>query len=130
MRSRSPFASSSTTSSRFSKSDEHGRHPDGRRVRTDALPEETDFRDTGCEFAKSCLSCPFSTCLYEKFARPAVAVAALKSIARLRPTPTHASADALARELGITRRQIYRLQRVKAGLSPLPGLRAASANQA
>ncbi len=28
-------------------------------------PEYCRYRDEGCEFARSCLNCPFSKCIYE-----------------------------------------------------------------
>lgn len=34
-------------------------------VRCDALPEHTDYRDTGCEVSPSCLSCPLPKCRYD-----------------------------------------------------------------
>jgi len=33
----------------------------------DRLPEYSHYRDEGCEFASSCLSCPFPRCVYEEF---------------------------------------------------------------
>jgi AraC-like DNA-binding protein len=32
----------------------------------DLLPEYCRYRDEGCEFAGSCLSCPFPQCLYDE----------------------------------------------------------------
>ena len=32
----------------------------------DLLPEYCHYRDEGCEFAGSCLRCPFPRCLYEE----------------------------------------------------------------
>jgi len=32
----------------------------------DLLPEYCRYRDEGCEFADSCLNCPFSQCIYEQ----------------------------------------------------------------
>ena len=31
----------------------------------DLLPEYMRYRDEGCEFADSCLNCPFPKCIYE-----------------------------------------------------------------
>ena len=31
----------------------------------DLPPEYCRYRDEGCEFARSCLNCPFSKCIYE-----------------------------------------------------------------
>ena len=36
-----------------------------RRDELDLLPEQVRYRDDGCEFASSCLDCPFSKCIYE-----------------------------------------------------------------
>jgi hypothetical protein len=35
------------------------------RVRKDMLPDGTDYADTGCELAKSCLRCPLARCKYD-----------------------------------------------------------------
>ena len=32
----------------------------------DLPPEYCRYRDAGCEFASSCLNCPFSQCIYEQ----------------------------------------------------------------
>lgn len=32
----------------------------------DLRPEYCQYRDEGCEYAKSCLECPFPKCLYEE----------------------------------------------------------------
>ncbi len=32
----------------------------------DLLPEYCHYRDQGCEFADSCLNCPFPQCLYDE----------------------------------------------------------------
>ncbi len=42
------------------------RHPNGRKVRKEALPEYANYQDTGCSLAPSCLSCPFVSCRYDK----------------------------------------------------------------
>jgi hypothetical protein len=33
---------------------------------TDLLPEYCRYRDEGCEFAASCLDCPYPQCLYDE----------------------------------------------------------------
>jgi len=33
---------------------------------TDPLPEYFQYRDEGCEFAPSCLGCPYEMCIYEE----------------------------------------------------------------
>jgi hypothetical protein len=37
-----------------------------RRTRRDALPEHTQYADTGCEVHHSCLSCPLVRCRYDE----------------------------------------------------------------
>ena len=36
-----------------------------RRDELDLPPEYVEYRDEGCDFAESCLNCPFSKCIYE-----------------------------------------------------------------
>jgi len=36
------------------------------RVRSDSLPEQTRYRDDGCEVNPSCLTCPLPRCRYEE----------------------------------------------------------------
>lgn len=36
-----------------------------RDLRSDALPEEHEYRDEGCDAAPSCLACPFVECRYD-----------------------------------------------------------------
>jgi hypothetical protein len=36
------------------------------RVRTDALPEFTEYTDSGCSIFGSCLHCPQEHCLYDE----------------------------------------------------------------
>jgi hypothetical protein len=81
-------------------------------ARADALPEHTDYRDTGCELAPSCLSCPLARCRYDEPAnlRRLRADRRDREIAYLRrkhrvPIKTIASA------YGLTRRSIFRILR-------------------
>ncbi len=41
------------------------RHPNGRKIRREALPEYANYKDTGCDLAPSCLSCPFVRCRHD-----------------------------------------------------------------
>jgi hypothetical protein len=36
------------------------------RTGRDLLPEYTRYKDEGCEYARSCLECPFPRCLYDE----------------------------------------------------------------
>ncbi|HEY5639074.1 MAG TPA: hypothetical protein VIW01_03410 [Dehalococcoidia bacterium] len=42
------------------------RGADKSRVRSDALPEFTRYRDNGCDVSPSCLTCPLPRCRYEE----------------------------------------------------------------
>ena len=42
------------------------RDADKPRVRSDALPEFTRYRDSGCDVSPSCLTCPLPRCRYEE----------------------------------------------------------------
>lgn len=37
-----------------------------RRTRRDALPEHTQYADTGCDWHPTCLTCPFVRCRYDE----------------------------------------------------------------
>ena len=39
--------------------------PFGKARRSRGLPENTEYKDTGCDLAHSCLSCPFEVCRYD-----------------------------------------------------------------
>ena len=41
------------------------RHPNGRKIRREALPEYANYQDTGCDLAPSCLRCPFVRCRHD-----------------------------------------------------------------
>jgi transposase-like protein len=43
----------------------HVGKPEGE-ARCGAYPEETDYKDTGCDLHPACLTCPFEYCRYDK----------------------------------------------------------------
>jgi hypothetical protein len=80
--------------------------------RIDALPEHTNYADTGCDLYASCLSCPLPRCRYEE---PGGASALLRggrnaSILRL-ARQDHLGVDTLAQRFGLSRRTIFRILR-------------------
>lgn len=89
-------------------------HADGARagggfaagVRRDALPEGTEYRDTGCSVSASCLACPLAECRYvvppnvQRRAAESVRARELRS-AGLRPVE-------IARALGRSKRSVFR----------------------
>jgi Homeodomain-like domain-containing protein len=81
-------------------------------TRIDALPEHTDYADTGCDLYPSCLRCPLPRCRYED---PGGAAAMLRngrdaSIVRL-AEERGMSVDRLAEMFGLSRRTIFRVLR-------------------
>ncbi len=81
-------------------------------VRADALPEHTDYRDTGCELAPSCLACPLARCRYDEpvTLRRLTADRRDREIAYIRRR-YRAPIKMLASAYGLTRRSIFRILR-------------------
>lgn len=81
-------------------------------VRRDTLPEHTDYRDTGCELAPSCLRCPLARCKYDepRADRRAPTRVRDREIALLRRRH-RAPVALLAGTYGLTRRSIFRILR-------------------
>ncbi|GAB4337431.1 MAG: hypothetical protein Kow0010_25610 [Dehalococcoidia bacterium] len=82
------------------------------RPRSDALPENTEYRDTGCDLYPSCLRCPLPRCRYED---PGGAAAILRdgrdaAILRLAGDGTM-TIDQIAETFGLSRRTIFRVLR-------------------
>jgi hypothetical protein len=82
------------------------------RVRPDALPEHTEYRDSGCELSKSCLACPLSRCKYDASvgSRKLAVEPRDREIAYLRRR-YRAPIAMLATNYGLTRRTIFRILR-------------------
>lgn len=80
------------------------------RVREDALPEHTDYRDTGCDVSPTCLGCPLARCKYDDPppSRAQTFAARDREIVLLR-TRYHAPVDLLATTYGISRRSVFRI---------------------
>jgi hypothetical protein len=82
----------------------------GRRTRFDALPEYSDYTDTGCDLYPSCLRCPLPRCRYDD---PGGASAVLRggrdaAIVRLADRDG-VPVDRLAEMFGLSRRTIFRV---------------------
>lgn len=80
-----------------------------KKVRSDALPEYTRYRDDGCDVHPICLTCPLPRCRYEE---PGGLRAILneyrdRQITSLRKRG--ASVDELAGQFGISRRTVFRV---------------------
>jgi len=85
------------------------------RVRADALPEFTRYRDEGCDFHPSCLTCPLPRCRYDEpgGVRALLNLGRDREIFHLRRRQGLA-VETLARRYGVSRRTVFRiLQRGK-----------------
>ncbi|MGI8925815.1 MAG: helix-turn-helix domain-containing protein [Tepidiformaceae bacterium] len=85
-------------------------------ARIDALPEYSDYADTGCDLYPSCLHCPLPKCRYDD---PGGAPAMLRtgrdaSILRL-AAEDGVTVDGLAQMFGLSRRTIFRVLRTGRG---------------
>jgi hypothetical protein len=101
------------------------------RVRIDALPDETDYRDTGCELAKSCLQCPFERCKHDVRggAQRLSAEARDREIALLH-RKHGVPAMLLAYTYGVSRRTVFRALRAHPPDGPAPVAMISARHQA
>lgn len=76
----------------------------------DGLPENTNYRDDGCDIHDHCLSCPLPACRYELPPGRARALAQAAELGRI--LARGFSLDDAAVELGVSRRTVYRLRRM------------------
>lgn len=85
------------------------RHANGRKVRTDALPEHIDYRDGGCQFASSCLRCPLERCRYDTPGGARTLLQTPRDRALRRRRDEGARIETLAAEFGLSRRSVFRI---------------------
>ena len=80
-----------------------------RRVREDALPENLEYADSGCDLWDHCLTCPLPRCRYDEpgGARQLFLRERDREIARLY-RGDGVSIDVLARRFSISRRSVFR----------------------
>ena len=86
----------------------------------DGLPENTHYRDDGCDLHHECLSCPLPACRYEMPPGRARALAQAAALGRLLERGW--TMDEAATELGVSRRTVYRLRRIGAPPARVPVL--------
>lgn len=80
------------------------------RPRIDALPEYTEFSDTGCDLYASCLHCPLPRCRYdEPGGAPAIRRAERDTAMRRLADDERLSVDDLAERFGVSRRTVFRV---------------------
>lgn len=90
-------------------------------ARADALPEYTDYADTGCDLYPSCLHCPLPRCRYEEPGGAAAMIRTGRDASILRMADQQdMSVDRLAEMFGLSRRTIFRVLRAGGRSSRLP----------
>ena len=80
-----------------------------RRVRADALPEHTHYRDDGCDIHPHCLTCPLPRCRYDE---PGGLRAMLNSYRDERIVALRrqgAAVDEIAERYALSRRTVFRI---------------------
>ena len=75
---------------------------------TDLLPEYCHYKDEGCEFAASCLDCPFSRCVYDEPGGKQHFVKELRNRELLRLYTEGKDIKKLAAMFGISQRTVHR----------------------
>ncbi|HXG42135.1 MAG TPA: helix-turn-helix domain-containing protein [Dehalococcoidia bacterium] len=78
------------------------------RVREDALPEHTDYRDTGCDIHPSCLSCPLPRCRYDEPGGIRALLGAYRDRQIVALRRQGVGIEELARRFGVSRRTVFR----------------------
>ena len=83
---------------------------DPRQPRRDALPEHTNYHDSGCDLHPSCLSCPLARCRYDEpgGARRLLSGERDSQVLDLQRRGG-ATIEAIAREVGVSRRTVFRI---------------------
>jgi len=76
--------------------------------RSDALPENTDYQDNGCDLYPSCLACPLPRCRYEEPGGAAAMLRTGRDAVICRLGQQGATVDALAAMFGLSRRSVFR----------------------
>lgn len=88
-------------------------------VRSDTLPENTRYKDDGCEAAASCLDCPLALCKYDDpgWLQRESRRTRDDEIFRLREE--HVSVAKISERFGISTRTVHRIVQ-RGGASPVP----------
>jgi hypothetical protein len=86
-----------------------------RRVRSDALPEEIQYRDEGCDIHPRCLTCPLPRCRYDEPGGLRAMLNAYRDqqIAALRREG--APVDQIAERYSLSRRTVFRVLSAASG---------------
>jgi hypothetical protein len=83
---------------------------DPHQPRRDALPEHTNYRDSGCDLHPSCLSCPLVRCRYDEpgGSRHLLSRDRDNEVLNLQRGGNR-SIEQIARHVGVSRRTVFRI---------------------
>ena len=76
---------------------------------TRGLPENTAYRDTGCDLAPSCLECPLALCKYDDPNRARRSRTVMRDTEIMRLFAEGLKVSAIALEVKISTRTVYRI---------------------
>ncbi len=80
-----------------------------RRVRSDALPEEIQYRDDGCDIHPRCLTCPLPRCRYDEPGGLRAMLNAYRDQQVVSLRRDGAPVDQIAERYGLSRRTVFRI---------------------
>jgi transposase-like protein len=80
-----------------------------RRARRDALPEHTQYADTGCDVHPSCLSCPLVRCRYDEPGGARKLMSEERDRSILVMQRRGATVNSIARRFNVSRRTVFRV---------------------
>ena len=83
--------------------------PPLRRVRRDALPEEIQYRDDGCDIHPQCLSCPLPRCRYDEPGGVRAMLNSYRDRQILALRADGAAVDQIAERYSLSRRTVFRI---------------------
>ena len=81
------------------------------------LPENTVYRDTGCELASSCLECPLALCKYDDPNQGRGTRTTMRDTEIMRLFANGMKITAIARAVNISDRTVYRVVQRERGLA-------------
>ncbi len=79
------------------------------RVRSDALPEFTRYRDNGCDVHPSCLTCPLPRCRYEEPGGLRALLNKTRDAQIVNQRASGVPVAELATRFGVSRRTVFRV---------------------
>jgi len=80
-----------------------------RRVRRDALPEEIQYRDDGCDIHSQCLTCPLPRCRYDEPGGVRAMLNSYRDRQILALRADGAAVDQIADRYSLSRRTVFRI---------------------